>query len=42
MAIASVAGARHWGTRPTDDDLIALLRNEMTLLRSPQSGTMQK
>lgn len=35
MAIASVAGARHWGTRPTDDDLIALLRNEMTLMRTP-------
>ncbi|PQV46845.1 hypothetical protein [Paraburkholderia sp. BL21I4N1] len=34
MAIASVAGARHWGTRPTDDDLIALLRNEMTLMRT--------
>jgi hypothetical protein len=34
MAIASVAGARHWGTRPTDDDLLALLRNEMALLRS--------
>ena len=24
MAIASVAGARHWGTRPSDDDLLAL------------------
>ncbi|HEY2023844.1 hypothetical protein [Paraburkholderia sp.] len=34
MAIASVAGARHWGTRPTDDDLLALLQNEMALLRS--------
>ncbi|AJZ59636.1 hypothetical protein OI25_3748 [Paraburkholderia fungorum] len=34
IAIASVAGARHWGTRPTDDDLLALLRNEMTLLRA--------
>ena len=34
MAIASVAGARHWGTRPSDDDLLALLRNEMTLLRT--------
>lgn len=34
MAIASVAGAKHWGTRPTDDDLIALLRNEMTLMRT--------
>ncbi|HEX7910021.1 MAG TPA: hypothetical protein VF534_18290 [Paraburkholderia sp.] len=35
IAIASVAGARHWGTRPTDEDLLALLRNEMTLLRTP-------
>ncbi|MFM0741999.1 hypothetical protein PQQ51_32625 [Paraburkholderia xenovorans] len=35
MAIASAAGARHWGTRPTDEDLIALLRNELTLLRTP-------
>lgn len=34
MALASVAGARHWGTRPTDDDLHALLRNELTLLRA--------
>lgn len=34
MAIASVAGARHWGTRPTDDDLLALLHNEMALLRA--------
>jgi hypothetical protein len=34
IAIASVAGARHWGTRPTDEDLRALLRNEMTLLRT--------
>ncbi len=34
IAIASVAGARHWGTRPTDDDLLALLRNEVTLLRT--------
>jgi hypothetical protein len=33
MAIASVAGARHWGTRPSDDELIALLHNEMALLR---------
>jgi hypothetical protein len=33
MAIASVAGARHWGTRPSDDDLLALLHNEMVLLR---------
>jgi hypothetical protein len=30
-----VASARHWGTRPSDDDLLALLRNEMTLLRTP-------
>jgi hypothetical protein len=35
IAIASVAGARHWGTKPTDDDLLALLRNEVTLLRTP-------
>jgi len=35
MAIASVAGARHWGTRPSDDDLLALVRNEMTLMRAP-------
>ena len=33
MAIASVAGASHWGTRPTDDELLALLHNEMALLR---------
>jgi hypothetical protein len=33
IAIASAAGARHWGTRPTDEDLLALLRNEVTLLR---------
>lgn len=33
MAIASVAGARHWGTRPSDDDLVALLQNEVTLMR---------
>jgi hypothetical protein len=35
MAIASVAGAGHWGTRPSDEDLKALLRNEMTLLGAP-------
>jgi hypothetical protein len=35
MAIASVAGARHWGTRPSDDDLLALLRNEMALMHTP-------
>ncbi|NUY01970.1 hypothetical protein G5S42_20195 [Paraburkholderia sp. JPY169] len=34
IAIASVAGARHWGTRPTDDELLALLHNEMALLRA--------
>jgi hypothetical protein len=34
MAIASVAGARHWGTRPSDDDLLALLYNELALLRA--------
>jgi len=42
IAIASVAGARHWGTRPTDDDLRALLHNEMTLLRSPHADTVRK
>jgi hypothetical protein len=34
MAIASVAGARHLGTRPSDDELLALLHNEMALLRT--------
>lgn len=34
MAIASAAGAHHWGTRPSDDDLRALLKNELTLLRA--------
>jgi hypothetical protein len=34
MAIASVAGASHWGTRPTDGELLALLHNEMALLRT--------
>jgi len=42
IAIASVAGARHWGTRPTDDDLRALLYNEMTLLRAPHADTVRK
>jgi hypothetical protein len=35
MAIASVAGAGHWGTRPSDEELHALLHNEMALLRTP-------
>jgi len=42
IAIASVAGARHWGTRPTDDELRALLYNEMTLLRLPQADAIRK
>ncbi|MGF6772180.1 hypothetical protein P3T18_004668 [Paraburkholderia sp. GAS199] len=33
IAIASAAGARRWGTRPTDEDLMALLQNELALLR---------
>ncbi len=33
MAIASVAGARNWGTRPDSDELRALLESQMSLLR---------
>lgn len=29
VAIASVAGASNWGTRPSSEDLQALIRNEM-------------
>jgi hypothetical protein len=29
FAIASVAGARNWGTRPNLDELRALLKNQM-------------
>jgi len=29
FAIASVAGARNWGTRPSEDDLLALLENHV-------------
>jgi hypothetical protein len=32
MAIASVAGARNWGTRPDSDELRALLENQMSML----------
>src|ERR1700738_5307065 len=32
MAIASVAGARNWGTRPDSNELRALLENQMSLL----------
>ncbi|MDE1181583.1 hypothetical protein [Paraburkholderia sp.] len=28
IAIASAAGARNWGTRPDDEELLALLQNE--------------
>ncbi|TCG05280.1 hypothetical protein BZM27_34780 [Paraburkholderia steynii] len=34
MAIASVAGARHWGTRPDSEELRALLESQMSLLRA--------
>jgi hypothetical protein len=33
MTIASVAGARNWGTRPDMGELRALLENQMSLLR---------
>jgi hypothetical protein len=33
MTIASVAGARNWGTRPDLGELRALLENQMSLLR---------
>ncbi|CAN7760901.1 hypothetical protein [Caballeronia sp. 15715] len=32
MAIASVAGARNWGTRPDARELRALLESQMSLL----------
>jgi hypothetical protein len=32
-AIASVAGARNWGTRPNLEELQALLANQISLLR---------
>ena len=31
LAIASVAGARNWGTRPNLDELRALLENQISL-----------
>jgi hypothetical protein len=31
MAIASVAGARNWGTRPDSNELRALPENQMSL-----------
>jgi hypothetical protein len=34
IAIASVAGARHWGTRPDPEELRALLESQMSLLRA--------
>jgi hypothetical protein len=33
FAIASVAGARNWGTRPNLDELRALLENQIALRR---------
>jgi len=33
QAIASVAGARNWGTRPNAKELRALLANQLSLLR---------
>ncbi|ANB72254.1 hypothetical protein [Paraburkholderia phytofirmans] len=32
MAIASVAGARNWGTRPDSNELRALLESEVSLM----------
>jgi len=32
MAIASVAGAHNWGTRPDSNELRTLLENQMSLL----------
>jgi hypothetical protein len=32
MAIASVAGARNWGTRPDSNELRALLESQISLL----------
>ncbi|BCZ81740.1 hypothetical protein PTKU64_54150 [Paraburkholderia terrae] len=34
IAIASVAGARNWGTRPHSEELRALLESQMSLLRA--------
>jgi len=34
IAIASVAGARNWGTRPSADELMALLENQAVLLQT--------
>jgi len=34
IAIASVAGARNWGTRPSADELMALLENQAVLLQA--------
>jgi hypothetical protein len=33
FTIASVAGARDWGTRPSKDELEAVLEEQMSLLR---------
>jgi hypothetical protein len=33
IAIASVAGARNWGTRPDSDELRVLLESQVQLLR---------
>jgi hypothetical protein len=33
IAIASVAGARNWGTRPDSDELQTLLESQASLLR---------
>lgn len=32
IAIASVSGARNWGTRPNSDELRALLENHVSML----------
>ena len=34
IAIASVAGARNWGTRPHSEELRALFESQMSLLRA--------
>jgi hypothetical protein len=33
IAVASVAGARNWGTRPDSDELQTLLKSQASLLR---------
>jgi hypothetical protein len=38
QAIASVAGARNWGTRPNLEELRALLANQIALLRTQYMG----